>query len=45
MQPGDVPETYADINRAHRDFGFTPKTGVEDGVREFIAWFREYYKA
>lgn len=45
MQAGDVPETYADIDRAHRDFGFTPKTSVEDGVQEFITWFRQYYKA
>lgn len=44
MQPGDVPETYADITRAANDFGFTPKTGIEDGVKSFVAWFRDYYK-
>ena len=43
MQPGDVPETYADITRAHRDFGFTPKTSIEDGIKSFVAWFRFFY--
>ena len=44
MQPGDVPETYADITRAAHDFGFAPKTGIEEGVKSFVAWFRDYYK-
>lgn len=45
MQPGDVPETCANIDRAQRDFGFTPQTGIEDGIRQFVAWYRSYYKA
>ncbi|MGZ9097431.1 MAG: NAD-dependent epimerase [Micavibrio sp.] len=43
LQPGDVPETYADIDRASRDFGFAPKTPIEQGIKNFIGWFREYY--
>lgn len=43
MQLGDVPETYADIARAQADLGFSPKTGVEEGVKNFIAWFRAYH--
>lgn len=44
LQPGDVPETYADIDRARNAFGFLPETPVETGVREFIRWYRDYYK-
>ena len=45
LQPGDVPETCANIDRAQRDFGFEPKTGVEQGIANFIDWYRAYYKA
>jgi len=44
MQPGDVPETCANIDLAQQAFGFTPETGIEHGIREFIAWYRAYYK-
>ena len=43
MQPGDVKETYADIEAARQDFGFAPKTSIDDGVADFVAWYREYY--
>jgi len=43
MQPGDVPATYADIDDLVRDIGFCPDTPIEEGVRRFIAWFREYH--
>ncbi len=43
MQPGDVPETYADIEDLIRDTGFAPKTPVEEGIARFVAWYREYY--
>jgi UDP-glucuronate 4-epimerase len=43
MQPGDVKETYADIEASRRDLGFEPKTAISDGVPRFIAWFREFY--
>lgn len=44
MQAGDVPETYADIDDLTRDVGFTPNTPIEDGVKKFVDWYREYYK-
>jgi UDP-glucuronate 4-epimerase len=43
MQPGDVPETRADVDDLMRDVGFRPATPIEDGVRNFVAWFRQYH--
>jgi UDP-glucuronate 4-epimerase len=43
MQPGDVPATFADIDDLARDVGFSPRTPIEDGVRRFVAWYRDYY--
>ena len=43
MQPGDVPETCADIEDLMRDVGFRPATSIEEGVRKFVAWFRQYH--
>ncbi len=43
LQPGDVPETSADIEALDRHVGFAPSTPVEDGVARFIQWYREYY--
>jgi UDP-glucuronate 4-epimerase len=43
MQPGDVKETYADIDAARRDLGFEPKTPIEDGIPRFVAWYRDYH--
>jgi UDP-glucuronate 4-epimerase len=40
--PGDVRETYADISRAKRDFGFSPATSLADGIGRFVAWYRDY---
>lgn len=40
--PGDVNETYADIARAARDFGFRPKTALDEGIPRFVTWFRGY---
>jgi UDP-glucuronate 4-epimerase len=42
MQPGDVPETYADIADLQAEIGFSPRTPIEEGVRRFVAWYREY---
>jgi UDP-glucuronate 4-epimerase len=44
MQPGDVPSTFADIDDLMEDVSFKPATSVEDGIRRFIEWYREYYK-
>ncbi len=43
MQPGDVRETYADIEATRRDFGFEPSTGIAEGIPRFIDWYREFY--
>lgn len=45
LQPGDVPDTVADISAATRDFGYQPRTGIEDGLRAFVDWYRGYYDA
>lgn len=44
MQPGDVPVTYADSAALERDFGFTPKIGIREGLREFAKWYKEFYQ-
>ena len=43
MQPGDVPVTYADSSALERDFGFTPKITLREGLRKFAEWYKEYY--
>ena len=43
MQPGDVPVTYADSTALERDFGFTPKITLRDGLRKFAEWYADYY--
>ncbi len=43
MQPGDVPETFADIDDLMRDVGFRPDTPIEHGIRHFVAWYRGHY--
>ena len=42
--PGDVRETYADISRAARDFGFAPKTSLSEGMPRFVSWFRQHHQ-
>ena len=44
MQPGDVPTTYADAAALERDFGFTPKITLREGLRNFAEWYKQYYK-
>ncbi|MCB1773394.1 MAG: NAD-dependent epimerase [Gammaproteobacteria bacterium] len=44
LQPGDVPDTYADVEDLVADMGYKPATSVEDGVANFVAWYRDYYK-
>ncbi len=44
MQPGDVEATYADIAAATRDFGYLPKTTIDEGLPRFVAWYRDYHK-
>ncbi len=44
MQPGDVPETYADISESTRDFGYKPMTKISEGIPNFVKWYRHYHK-
>ena len=44
MQPGDVPATYAAIDRLQSCTGFAPRTPLADGLARFVAWYRAYYK-
>ena len=44
LQPGDVPDTWADVRELIDDVGYSPRTTVEIGVQRFIAWYRSYYK-
>ncbi|MGF1541144.1 MAG: NAD-dependent epimerase [Pleurocapsa sp.] len=44
MQPGDVEETYADIDELIRDTGFKPKTSLEQGLGHFVRWYCSYYE-
>ncbi len=45
MQPGDVPTTYADATALERDFGFTPKITLREGLRKFAEWYKSYYRS
>lgn len=44
LQPGDVPDTCADVDDLMRDVGYRPDTPVETGITNFVAWYRSYYK-
>lgn len=44
MQPGDVYQTFADVDELQRDFGFKPDTSIDVGIKKFVDWYREYYK-
>ncbi|HEX8845840.1 MAG TPA: GDP-mannose 4,6-dehydratase [Pyrinomonadaceae bacterium] len=41
LQPGDVPQTFADITKARRLLGYDPQTKIEDGIKRFVRWFQE----
>ena len=43
MQPGDVPTTYADATALERDYGFTPRITLREGLRKFAEWYKEFY--
>jgi UDP-glucuronate 4-epimerase len=43
MQPGDVQATYSDIEASTRDLGYRPQTDIEEGIPNFVAWYRKYY--
>jgi UDP-glucuronate 4-epimerase len=41
LQPGDVPQTYADISKAKRLLGYNPQTQIEVGIQRFVEWFQK----
>ena len=43
LQPGDVLETFADIEHSNKKLGYAPKTSIEDGIHELVDWFKEHY--
>jgi len=44
LQPGDVPESFADIETARRDLGFEPKIAIEEGIGRFVQWYKRYHR-
>jgi len=44
MQPGDVPATCADVDDLMADVGFKPATSIEEGIKKFVSWYKDYYK-
>ena len=44
LQPGDVPDTYANVDNLKKKFNYKPKTSVVEGVSHFVKWYKEYYK-
>jgi len=44
MQDGDVKSTYADVSDLINDFGYKPNTLLEDGIKKFVKWYKEFYK-
>jgi len=43
LQPGDVPESFADIEASRRDLGFEPRTTIEEGLARFVEWYKRYH--
>ena len=44
LQPGDVVDTFADIEGLSRDFNYSPSTSINEGVSKFVDWYKDYYK-
>jgi UDP-glucuronate 4-epimerase len=38
-----VPDTWADVSALRRDAGYAPNTSIEEGVKRFVAWYRQYH--
>jgi len=43
LQPGDVPDTFADVDDLVKDFGYKPSMTVQEGVKNFVEWYKDYY--
>jgi UDP-glucuronate 4-epimerase len=44
LQPGDVPDTYANVDDLVEQFHYKPATTVQDGIQQFVDWYRDYFK-
>lgn len=44
MQPGDVYKTYADVAELEKDFGYKPRTSIQEGIRKYVDWYLKFYK-
>jgi len=44
LQPGDVPDTYADVDDLIEEFGYKPSTTVKQGIENFVSWYKSYHK-
>ncbi len=44
LQPGDVPDTYANVDALIEDVDYQPNTDIEEGIAKFVAWYKDYYK-
>ena len=44
LQPGDVPDTYADVDDLVKEFGYKPSMSVKEGVKNFADWYKDYHK-
>ena len=44
LQPGDVPDTYADVDDLVEEFGYKPSMSVRQGIDNFVNWYKEYHK-
>ena len=44
LQPGDVPDTFANVDNLETKFNYKPSTSVMEGVSSFVKWYRDYYQ-
>ena len=44
IQPGDVQDTFADVSDLSVNFGYKPSTNIQQGIKNFVKWYKEYYK-
>ena len=44
LQPGDVPDTFADVDDLYRDLQYKPSTSTKCGIKQFVQWYIEYFK-
>ena len=44
LQPGDVPDTYANVNNLVKEFNYKPSTTINEGISNFVKWYKDYYK-